>query len=422
VDADGDGYAAAEVEGAECGGTDCDDARPDVHPGAPTVCGDGVDQNCDGYVGETGALLEDVRLSECDCDSFYQDLAWTGSEFGVAWTDLDRKLVFRRVTRAGETLGGPVTVEVREPVGLWNPSIAWAGSGYGLAWHTPTGSLEDNIFFTRLDLDGAPGEILQLTDTGEGDRTQFASLVWTGSEFGMSYQSRWRDWLESHLELWFTRLSAGGARLMDDMLLMETPEDSQNSALVWTGSEFGVAWNDDREAFGDFDVFFTRVSAGGRELVDDLKVADGCASGIVCGPIPSVVWTGSEYALAWSSNQHDMGVDDVHLGRVSADGRTVIMDEVVTDSPTSSWHPDLAWTGSAFGLIWEQDPYGEFDLFFALLSPEGDPIGDVVRITDAPDYSWSPELAWSGDAFGVVWGDHRGSHGDVYFNVIVPCD
>ncbi len=37
-DGDGDGYAA----------DDCDDAHADVHPGAAELCGDGVDQDCDG--------------------------------------------------------------------------------------------------------------------------------------------------------------------------------------------------------------------------------------------------------------------------------------------------------------------------------------------------------------------------------------
>jgi hypothetical protein len=43
VDADGDGFASLPS-----GGTDCDDASFDVHPGATDVSGDGVDSDCDG--------------------------------------------------------------------------------------------------------------------------------------------------------------------------------------------------------------------------------------------------------------------------------------------------------------------------------------------------------------------------------------
>jgi hypothetical protein len=46
-DADGDGY-----DDEVCGGTDCDDSNPFVNPGVAEVCGDGIDNNCDGSIDE----------------------------------------------------------------------------------------------------------------------------------------------------------------------------------------------------------------------------------------------------------------------------------------------------------------------------------------------------------------------------------
>ncbi len=46
IDVDGDGYPSTQ-----CGGTDCDDSDPSIHPGAEEIC-NGVDDNCNGQIDE----------------------------------------------------------------------------------------------------------------------------------------------------------------------------------------------------------------------------------------------------------------------------------------------------------------------------------------------------------------------------------
>lgn len=55
VDADQDGYYTSEQQNCDIdSGRDCDDANPDIHPGAEDPLGDDIDQNCDGQDGGTG--------------------------------------------------------------------------------------------------------------------------------------------------------------------------------------------------------------------------------------------------------------------------------------------------------------------------------------------------------------------------------
>jgi hypothetical protein len=62
IDADGDGYPA---------GVDCNDADPQVFPGSREICGDGIDQDCDGRdptAGECDADHDGFSAAQGDCD------------------------------------------------------------------------------------------------------------------------------------------------------------------------------------------------------------------------------------------------------------------------------------------------------------------------------------------------------------------
>jgi hypothetical protein len=56
TDNDGDGYS---VEGGSCGAMDCDDGNADVNPGALEVCGDNIDNNCNGSTDSMDAVCQD---------------------------------------------------------------------------------------------------------------------------------------------------------------------------------------------------------------------------------------------------------------------------------------------------------------------------------------------------------------------------
>mgnify|MGYP000270936296 FL=1 len=74
-DLDDDGYDATS-----CGGSDCDDSSPDVHPGADELC-NGVDDDCNGFV-DDGAIDADEGYADLDGDGYGAGVLLQGCDLG----------------------------------------------------------------------------------------------------------------------------------------------------------------------------------------------------------------------------------------------------------------------------------------------------------------------------------------------------
>ncbi len=70
-DADGDGF-----HDQACGGTDCDDSDPDMHPDAAEICGNWIDDDCDGLVDSEDPECQDCPLA---AGTWLLDLSWEKS-------------------------------------------------------------------------------------------------------------------------------------------------------------------------------------------------------------------------------------------------------------------------------------------------------------------------------------------------------
>ena len=62
LDQDGDGFTKLT--------NDCDDTDPNVHPDAPEVCGNDIDENCNGEVDEVGATSGRIWYADPDGDGY----------------------------------------------------------------------------------------------------------------------------------------------------------------------------------------------------------------------------------------------------------------------------------------------------------------------------------------------------------------
>jgi hypothetical protein len=105
ADADGDGYGDAAVTSLACNqptgflsdNTDCDDTDGSVNPGATELCGDGLDNNCDGSQ-STDPLGHTAGCAGTDCSAILS--ADATSATGSYWIDPASTGAFQRLSAA----------------------------------------------------------------------------------------------------------------------------------------------------------------------------------------------------------------------------------------------------------------------------------------------------------------------------------
>jgi len=146
LDADGDGYVDAG-----CGGDDCDDSLPEVHPGVregppeDPSCGDGTDNDCDG--------LTDAAELACQGDNKVIELR-TEEELAPTWTDLEIALTVgtfqeNEVVRISH-VGGVDAVYVTTEDKVWVEDMSLTGDPVSADILIPLGTLTVELATFRV--------------------------------------------------------------------------------------------------------------------------------------------------------------------------------------------------------------------------------------------------------------------------------
>ncbi|MBZ5641048.1 MAG: hypothetical protein LAO51_20095 [Acidobacteriia bacterium] len=351
TDADDDGYFYEDGCGTP---QDCNDADPNTHPGAPEVC-DGYDHNCDGEIDDGPSCIRSC-------------------------SDPDPHAVSTQLLPA-------------EPSDRTS-ALTWNGMEYGIVFgHSNPGSTQ--LYFHRL---GAGGESLApaVSVTPTSWSTGSPILKWTGSDYGLL----WRDGSTGLQEIRFRRFDRNGTSLLPETVIAY----GWNPGLSWTGAEFGVAWIDGGN------VYFTRLDASGSQITSPTLVTSTAWN----DPL-SLAWSGSSYGLAWLDRRD--GSREVYFAELAATGSVLHGPLPVTLSGSSKGAPSLARCDGGYGIAWS-DGSGYSKIFFRRLDAHGAFVTDQTEVNQpswSPSTRLSPNLASSGEEFGVVWEDDRQIAYQIYF-------
>jgi hypothetical protein len=166
----------------------------------------------------------------------------------------------------------------------------------------------------------------------------------------------------------------------------------------------GIVWSD--KASGPYDVKFASLDAqlGGTPASTSLR---GTAQGDCL--LPRLIRTTFGYVAAWEDTNTG---DDNQISMALLDPRGARIGGGLVEEPNSgdaNW-PNIAWTGTAAGIVYYQWRANRPQIFISFVDGKGKRIAGLHDLqVSAGDAGWSkfPDVVWTGREFGVVYVDTR---------------
>ncbi len=359
-DLDGDGHKSPLAgkkpgEPGSCG-DDCDDKSDKAFPGNKEVC-DGVDNDCNGVVDDE-----------------------------MMYVPLDPKNDAVQVSTAPMAPAGPAGIAF----------TSGGGDSYLAAYNGREGS-KTRVFGALLDPNGkktAESRITNVTaDAMEG------RVVWTGAFYGTA----WSDRRDGSWEVYFNRLNKKMEKLGPDLKLSEHESWSINITMQWTGTEFAVAWQDQRDLDPDFGIWGQRVTVDGKPIGANVKLVDGQG-----GSPELAVGTGT-IALAWTTTvgrRHE-----VWTAIFDRNYKQLVAPFQLTNDRVFGAFPQITWNNDRYVVAFYDPDMPLHAIWGATFDEAGKLLTPLTKLTESPRFSRYPSLLPLGDRVLLVFSDTKDGAG-----------
>ena len=194
--------------------------------------------------------------------------------------------------------------------------------------------------------------------------------------------------------LHYQRISAGGLPLGGSVPLT-LRGNCRKPVLAWSGSSYGIAWEDRTEKIGI--IYFARFSPTNGRLLDPAPIRIGPGASDPWRPSVTLACSGSEFALVYAVNGRLEFIRISSGGQLLADSRRTIADGI---------DPHLVWLGDSYALAYAAGS----EVYLARLDREGVVQGRARRVSSAPGLAaYTPKVVWSDSQFGIAWEHYNAS-------------
>ncbi|MEO0097163.1 MAG: T9SS type A sorting domain-containing protein [candidate division WOR-3 bacterium] len=338
-------------------------------------------------------------------------VAFDGNNYFVVWEDWrhgnDGNIYGARVSQEGVVLdpnGVPISIITADQC---YPKITYGGGYYFVAWEDYRYSWDGDIFGTRVTTNSNVLEPFGIAIS------TFPNTQWSvATAFDSNnYFIVWTDYQNGGIsDIYGARVSFNGSLIDTNNILISLGINWQTyPAVSFDGNNYLALWTDFRGNYSD--IIGRRISSTGI-ILDTNNIEISNAENLQL--YPKAAFDGNNYLVVWQD--YRSGFDwDIYGTRVSREGVVLEPNGIPIRSASSDQtSPDVAFDGNNYLVVWEEGMTGEIDIYGAKVTPNG-VILDIIPICTEASFQFSPAIIFGGNYYFVAWTDYRnGEYSDIY--------
>lgn len=343
-------------------------------------------------------------------DNFGPSVAYDGANYLVVWED-GYNIYGSRVDPSANVLD-PEGFEISAVPGVQAfPSVAFDGANYLVVWFHFRELSGEGIFGARVDPSGT------VLDPG-GVPISFATDHWYGLPSvafdGTNYLVAWGDnrYVDPYIDIYGARVDQSGSVLDSSGFGISTAPGRQSyPSVAFDGTHYLVVWEDLRSG-SSRDIYGARVDQfGGVFDPEGIAICTAARDQTV----PSVAFDGTHCLVVWEHSRSGTS-HDIYGARVDSSANVLDPEGFeISGVPESQGYPSVAFGGADYLVVWHdsRDGHGicgaRVDRSAIVLDPDGFTISTVE-----PRQLNGPSVAFDGTHYLVVWVDLRSGSEEVY--------
>ena len=368
-------------------------------------------------VSKQGVVLdsEPFAISEAAGNQMNPRAAFDGTNYLVVWYDSrsgSYDIYCTRVTQNGTVLN-PAGIAISTAANYqYFPDVSFDGTNYMVVWQDDRSGVFD-IYGSRVAQNGNVLDPTGIQISGATDEQNRPAIDFDGT----NYLVVWYDERSvSEYDIYGTLIDTGGNVLDTAGIAISTATNDQYMPSVsFDGTNYLVAWYDNRDGTANYDVYGARVNTSGVvQEPSGIPIANMDVQQLT----PSVTSYSGQWLAAWRDNRNG-SYNDIYGSRVSSSGTATDPSGIlISASAQTQGKPAIASDGTNYLVVWQEDRGGgpPFDIYGMRIDSTGNELdGDAIAISTNVGSQEYPAVAFGNDSiYLVVWQDNRSGTDDIY--------